>query len=322
MKLVISPSPHIRTSLNIPRLMYGVILALLPSLLWGIYYFHFRALLLVLSCIASTLITEAIWKGLQKKPLTLSDGSALLTGVLLAMTLPPYIPLWMAVLGGVVAISLGKEIFGGLGYNIFNPALVGRAFLMAAFPVYLTTWAVPLTRRGFSSWLSFDTITQATPLATTLPKFGGGGTYPLLNLLFGLHAGSMGETSALALLLGGLVLLLLGYIDYRIPAGCLVTVTLFSSISYLVKGNSPTPLFHLLSGGLLLGTFFMATDPVTTPITRKGRWIFGIGVGTLVMSIRLWGGYPEGVMYSILIMNSFTPLINRLTKPLPLGGNR
>ncbi len=317
-KLLIRTSPHIHSPITLSRLMYGVILALTPALLWGLYYFHLPALLLLLTCVSSTLITEALFRKVRGKEITLYDGSALLTGILLAMVLPPYLPLWMGALGGFIAISLGKEIFGGLGYNIFNPALVGRAFLSASFPVALTTWKVPLNH----SWFSVDTVTQATPLATTLPKFGGGGSYPLYKLILGLHGGCMGETCGLALLVGGLILLIFRIIDYRIPLSCLLTVLVFSTIFYLREDNFPSPLFHLFSGGLLLGAFFMATDPVTSPVTKKGRWIFGAGMGFLIVCIRLWGGYPEGVMYSILIMNAFTPLINRLTLPLPLGGKK
>ncbi|HEX68566.1 MAG TPA: RnfABCDGE type electron transport complex subunit D [bacterium] len=312
-KLKIAPAPFIHSPLSIPRLMYGVILCLLPALFWGIYYFKIQALYLILACVFGTLFTEFLFCKVRGKELTLKDGSALLTGILLAMVLPPYLPLWMGFLGGVVAIALGKEVFGGLGYNIFNPALVGRAFLMASFPQHLTTWKI--ARGGF---LHYDTITQATPLAQTLPKFGGKINYPLVKLLMGTHAGCLGEVPALLLIIGGLALLVFRLADYRIPLSCISTVAFLTGIFYL-KGLSPSPLFHLLSGGLLLGAFFMATDPVTTPYTPKGRWIFGIGMGVLVTSVRLFGGYPEGVMFSILVMNAFTPLINRLTKPLPLG---
>lgn len=318
MRLLVEPSPHIYSSISLQRMMYTVILCLLPSLFWGIYYFHIKALLLVITCSFSTIVTELIFKKIRGRPITISDGSALLTGILLAMTLPPYLPLWMGFLGGVIAISLGKEVFGGLGYNIFNPALVGRAFLMASFPVHLTTWELPTQ----TSWISVDTLTQATPLATTLPKFGGNGAYSLQKLFFGLHPGSLGEIFSLGLIIGGVLLIILRVADFRIPLSATLTLLLLSSIFYFTGKNYPSPLFHLLSGGFLLGTLFMATDPVTTPYTKKGRWIFGIGMGTLIVFIRLFGGYPEGVMYSILIMNAFTPLINRVTRPLPLGGRR
>ncbi len=310
-------SPHIHTSLSIPRLMYGVILSLLPALFWGIYYFRIRALYLLIACVAGTVLTEYIFCILRKKEITLGDGSAILTGILLAMVLPPYLPYWMGFLGGVVAVSLGKEVFGGLGYNIFNPALVGRAFLMISFPIHMTTWKVP---QGGNFFL-YDTVTQATPLAQGLPKFGGVNTYTLKALVWGFHPGSMGEVSGVLLLVGGLFLIFARIADYRIPLGSLVTVVFLTGVFYLL-GISPSPLFHLFSGGLLLGALFMATDPVTTPYTSRGRWIFGIGMGILVVSIRLWGGYPEGVMFSILIMNAFTPLINRLTLPSPLGMRR
>jgi len=317
-KLLVTTSPHIRSSLSLHKVMYTVILCLLPALFWGVYYFHIRALFLLITCSLSTVVTEVIFKKVRRKPVSIGDGSALLTGVLLAMVLPPYLPLWMAALGGFIAISLGKEVFGGLGYNIFNPALLGRAFLMASFPVQLTTWGIPAR----ASWVSVDAITQATPLATTLPKFSGNGIYPLQKLLFGLHPGSMGEVFSIGLIVGGLILIALRIADFRIPLAAILTLTILSSVFYFTGKNYPSPAFHLLAGGFLLGAFFMATDPVTTPYTKKGRWVFGVGMGALIVFIRLFGGYPEGVMYSILIMNSFTPLINRLTRPLPLGGKK
>ena len=317
MKLIVAPSPHIHSSLHLKKMMYFVILSLLPSLVWGIFFFHIRALFLTITCAVSTVLTEALIKKIRRKPITINDGSALLTGILLAMVLPPYLPLWMAALGGFIAISLGKEAFGGLGYNIFNPALIGRAFLAASFPVYLTTWRIPVKHL----WTSFDTITQATPLALTLQKFGGSGTYPLFKLLFGFHPGCMGEIFSIGLIVGGLFLIFLKIIDYRIPTSMILTVGILSFIFYIF-GKSPSPFFHLLSGGFLLGAFFMATDPVTTPYTKKGRWVFGMFAGLLIVLIRLFGGYPEGVMYSILIMNAFTPLINRTTKPIVYGGKK
>ncbi len=227
------------------------------------------------------------------------------------MILPPGVPLGTAALGAVIAIALGKQIFGGLGYNIFNPALVGRAFLMASFPVLLTTWVKPF---------SLDAVTKATPLG--LMKFQGTAT-PLLNLFLGQTAGSLGETSAVAILLGGAFLIWKGYIDWRIPAGYAFTVFLLGEFIHLINpAKFPSPFFQVLAGGLLLGAFFMATDPVTTPVTIKGRWIFGIGSGVLLIGIRIWGGLPEGVMYSILLMNMTVPLINRYTRPKPFGTRR
>ncbi len=306
---VISSFPHIFDKRNVPQIMWGVVLALLPAVAASIYFFRQRAVMLILACVFASVITEALFQKIRRKTLTLNDGSAVVTGLLLALVLPATLPLWMAVLGTVVAVSLGKQIFGGLGYNIFNPALIGRAFLMASFPVFLTTYCAPYT---------LDAISSATPLG--LMKFEGIFT-PLGNLFLGDVSGSLGETSSLALILGGLYLLYKKYIDWRIPLGLLSTVIVFTAIVWLVEpASNPSPLFHLFSGGLMLGVWFMATDPVTTPITKKGRWIFGAGCGVLLIIIRLWGGLPEGMMYSILLMNAFTPLINRYTKPRVFGG--
>ena len=305
---VISSFPHIFDKRNVPQIMWGVVLALLPAVAASIYFFRQRAVMLILACVFASVITEALFQKIRRKTLTLNDGSAVVTGLLLALVLPATLPLWMAVLGTVVAVSLGKQIFGGLGYNIFNPALIGRAFLMASFPVFLTTYCAPYT---------LDAISSATPLG--LMKFEGIFT-PLGNLFLGDVSGSLGETSSLALILGGLYLLYKKYIDWRIPLGLLSTVIVFTAIVWLVEpASNPSPLFHLFSGGLMLGVWFMATDPVTTPITKKGRWVFGIGCGLLLVIIRLYSGLPEGMMYSILLMNALTPLINRYTKPRAFG---
>ena len=329
--LNISVSPHVRDRATVSSIMWGVVVALLPATLWGIFYFQLRAVYLLATCTLTAMAAEFVVEKIRKQPLTIKDGSAFLTGLLLALVLPPTMPLWAAGFGSVVAIVLGKQVFGGLGYNIFNPALLGRAFLAAAFPVLTTTWKVPrvnslqiFSTGNWSSFFSPDAVTQATPLATTLPKFSSAGTVPvsLLDLFIGNTGGCLGEVSALALLVGGVYLLLRRYIDWRIPLSYLGMVVIVSSFSYYLGKDYPSPLFHLLAGGLMLGALFMATDPVTSPITKKGKWIFGAGAGLLTISIRLWGGYPEGVMYSILIMNAFAPLIDRLTRPLPLGGKK
>ena len=309
--LIISVSPHQKEKPSTPAVMRGVIYALIPAVIASIYYFKLRAFLLIIVCIAGTVFTEAIFQKLRRKPVTLYDGSALLTGLLLALVLPPTLPLWVGFLGAVMAIVIGKQIFGGLGHNIFNPALVGRAFLMASFPVMLTTWIKP----GL-----FDAVSTATPLS--MMKFDHSVTSTLY-LLLGNTGGSLGETCAVALILGGIFLIIKKYMDWRIPLSYLGTVFILSLILYLIKpGQYATPRFHLLSGGLMLGALFMATDPVTSPITKKGRYIFGIGCGVLVIIIRTWGGLPEGVMYSILLMNAFTPLINRYTVPVQFGGRK
>jgi len=298
-QFVISSSPHIRSEDTISKIMFTVLIALLPTTLAGIYFFRFEAVSVITAAILSCLITEAAIQKIRKKPVTLSDGSAFVTGLLLGLTLPPGLPLWIAVVGGFISIALGKMVFGGLGHNIFNPALVGRAFLLTTFPVYMTTWIQP-----------FDTITGATPLNLLAMEGIKTGYF---DLLVGRVGGSIGETSAILVLIGGLYLLYKGYIDWRIPVGYLGSVFLFT----LIIGQDP--IFHLLSGGLMLGAFFMATDMVTTPITKKGRWIFGICAGFILVIIRVYGGFPEGVLYSILFMNALTPLINRYTRSKVFG---
>jgi electron transport complex protein RnfD len=244
---------------------------------------------------------------IRRKPSSISDYSAALTGLLLGLSLPPSTKWYAATVGSIFAILVGKQIFGGVGQNIFNPALLGRAFLMAAYPSMLTTWVNPFT---------LDAVTQATPLA--LRKFDHI-IAPLGDLFLGRVSGSLGETSALCLILGGIYLLIRGIADWRLPVSIIVTATLVSSLFYSLDPLWGSPLFHLLSGGFMLGVFFMATDPVTTPVTKKGRYIFGIGCGILLMVIRYFSGLPEGVMYSILFMNALVPLINRYTQPLPFG---
>jgi electron transport complex protein RnfD len=309
--LTISISPHQKEKRTTAKWMRMVIYALIPTVIASIVYFKLRAFLLIVVCIAGATLSEAIFQKLRRKPVTLYDSSAILTGLLLALILPPSLPLWAGALGAVMAIVIGKQIFGGLGHNIFNPALVGRAFLMAAFPVMLTTWIKP----GL-----YDAVSTATPLA--IMKFDKVVT-PTLHLFLGNTAGSLGETSAIALILGGILLLVVKAIDWRISFTYLGTVAVLTGILFLVKpAQYATPWFHLFSGGLLIGALFMATDPVTSPITKKGRYIFGFGCGLLVVIIRTWGGLPEGVMYSILIMNAFTPLINRYTVPVQFGGGR
>lgn len=298
-KLVITSSPHIFDDDSVEKIMYGVIIALLPASIMGVYYFGLHALLLIVTCVITAVLTEALFQKARNYPVTIKDGSAVITGLLLALNLPPGLPAWMAVVGTVVAIILGKQIFGGLGHNPFNPALVGRAFLVASFPVAMTTWLSPV-----------DATTTATPLG--LMKLEGIPT-DYWSLFIGKIGGTIGETSALAILIGAGYLLYKGYIDWRIPLSYIGTVAVLTT----VFGRDP--IFHIFAGGLMLGAFFMATDMVTTPITKKGRWIFGIGAGILVVVIRLWGGYPEGVSYSILLMNGITPLLNRYTRPRVFG---
>ncbi len=327
-ELLLSSSPFLKQQEDTPAVMRQVIYSLLPAALAALWYFGISALMVMLTAVSFALLTEGVYNRLNHKKQTLHDGSALLTGLLLAMTLPPGIPLWMAALGSFVAIALGKLIFGGLGSNIFNPALVGRAFLQASFPVSLTTWVAAGSLRNFGDWRGpaftipfiqekVDVLTTATPLS--MMKFEGHLT-PLNQLFLGHSAGSLGETSALLLLLGGLYMVIRNYINWRIPVAIFAAVMVFAGGLHLLNPEKFAPFyFHLFSGGLMLGALFMATDPVSSPITHKGCWIFGIGIGFLVVLIRTFGGLPEGVMYAILLMNSVSPLLNRVTQPRIYG---
>lgn len=297
--LIVTSSPHIHSGESTSRIMLTVAAALLLPTIGSIYFFGSRALALVIVSSAAAIITEAIFQKLRNRPITIKDGSALVTGILLALNLPPGLPYWMVAVGSVVAISLGKQIYGGIGTNPFNPALIGRVFLMISFTGPMTTWINPV-----------DGTTGATPLS--LMKMQGVST-DYMKLFIGNVGGSLGETSALLIIIGGLLLIFKGYADWRIPVSYLGTVAVLS----LVLGRDP--IFHLLAGGLMLGAFFMATDMVTTPITKKGKIIFGIGAGFFTVLIRFFGGYPEGVSFSILLMNAFTPIINRFTVPRIYG---
>ena len=316
---IIKSSPHLRHPDSVPKIMLSVIISLLPAVAASVYFFRWRAVVLYLACLAGAILTEAVFLAVRKKPLsTLLDGSAVITGLLLAMTLPPSLRLDQAVIGAVVAIALGKQVFGGLGHNIFNPALVGRAFLQTAFPVAMTTWIPPVTK-------IINTATYATPLGNL--KFQNAVAQhtltPLKDLFWGNTGGCLGETSALALLIGALYLVARKTIDWKIPAGIILSLSVFTGIFWLARPDKyASPLFHLLSGGLIIGAFFMATDMVTSPITPRGTIIYALGIGFLVGLIRLFGGYPEGVMYSILLMNTVVPLLNRSTRPRLLGERR
>ncbi|MEE8377430.1 MAG: RnfABCDGE type electron transport complex subunit D [Candidatus Aminicenantaceae bacterium] len=317
--LLLESSPHFRDQDSVPKIMYAVILSLFPAVLASIYFFRWRALLLYACCIVGGLVTEALFLWIRKKPMnSLWDGSVIITGLLLAMTLPPELSLDSAVIGAVVAVGLGKHVFGGLGHNIFNPALVGRAFLQTAFPVAMTTWTAPAA-------LSVDAVTFATPLGNL--KFDAalleGTLTPVKDLFWGNVGGSLGETSAIALLIGAAFLFYKKAIDWKIPAGIILSLTVFTGIFWLIRPDTyATPLFHLMAGGMILGAFFMATDMVTSPITPRGTWIYALGIGLLVGLIRLFGGLAEGVMFSILFMNMFVPLLNRFSRPRILGEGR
>ena len=321
--LTVTASPHLKGGTSVPTIMWNVVASLVPLIVASAYFFGISALLIVLASVAGAFVTEHY---LGRRG-SLADGSAAITGILLGLTLPAGMPLWMAFLGGAISIGIGKLLFGGLGYNIFNPALLGRAFLQAAFPVAITTWPKLgqsfWTLRGDNFALPFagaravDAITAATPLG--LMKFEHEAT-SAWNLFIGNTGGSLGETSALLIIICGGYLALRRFLDWRIPASIIVTVAVFQGILHFISpekfANAP---FMLFSGGLMLGAVFMATDMVTAPVTKKGRWIFGIGIGAIVVVIRVWGGLPEGVMYAILLMNALVPFINRVTQPAPFG---
>lgn len=324
-RLHLTTAPFVRGVLSTQRVMFEVLMTLVLVVAAATWFFGIAALLMVLACILGAAVTEWAVASDRRGLATLRDGSALLTGALLALTLPPSMPLWMGFLGGVVSIGLGKAIWGGLGHNIFNPALVGRAFLQAAFPTVITTWEAPegafwdISASTLAAPLMHvDAVTTATPLG--LAKFEGE-TTALQPLLFGNIAGSLGETSAILLLLVGGYLAVRRVFDWRLPFATILSVGIFSGVLHMIDPAAyPSAEFMILSGGLLFAAVYMVTDPVTTPTTPRGAWIFGIGCGALVVLIRVWGGLPEGVMYAILLMNAVTPLIERYTQPRPFGG--
>ncbi|MFH1539843.1 MAG: RnfABCDGE type electron transport complex subunit D [bacterium] len=302
-RLTMSASPHIRAADDVPRIMRDVVTALAPAALGALYFFRLDALLVMLTCIVTAVITEYVCaKWIFGRRVTIDDWSAVIAGLLLAFCLPPGIPLWAAAIGSACAIFFGKMIFGGLGQNIFNPALVGRAILLASWPVSMTMWQSPV-----------DGVSAATPLG--IIKEGLEGVVPpsFFDLLVGNVAGSLGETSALLLLIGAAYLLYRGIISWHVPIPFIAVVVIGS----LFTGRDP--LYELLAGGLILGAFFMATDMVTSPLSRNGRVIFGFGCGLLTFLIRNFGGYPEGVCYAILIMNSTVPIIDRYTAQREFG---
>ncbi|TNF37133.1 MAG: RnfABCDGE type electron transport complex subunit D [Deltaproteobacteria bacterium] len=324
-ELVVSSPPFVRSGLSTPHVMREVILCALLVVAGAVWTFGIGALLTVAAATAGAVFAE--WLATRgRKPSPLTDWSAALTGILLGLTLPPTMPLWMAFLGGAVGIGLGKSIWGGLGQNLFNPALVGRAFLQAAFPTAITTWAPPVNGAIWTVWQSqlalpfmrgeVDVMSGATPLGAM--KFQAQPT-GLEDLFLGNVSGSLGETSAALLLAIGLWMAVRRLYDWRLPLATLLSVALLSGLLHLANPAWPGPLFELLSGGLLFAAVFMVTDPVTSPTTPRGAWIFGAGVGALVVLIRTFGGLPEGVMYAILLMNALVPHIERFTQPKPFG---
>ncbi|MEN8144277.1 MAG: RnfABCDGE type electron transport complex subunit D [Gemmatimonadota bacterium] len=325
-RLELTAPPHLAAPDTTRRIMWSVVASLVPVIAASIYFFGPSALLVIAAATLGALLTErAFGKGGS-----LGDGSAVITGLLLGLVLPAGIPLWMAFLGGAFGIGFGKLLFGGLGQNVFNPALLGRAFLQAAFPGAITTWPAPAQQWSALRGDNFafpllspnapDVLTEATPLG--LWKFEATPT-ELGSLMFGDTGGSLGETAGLLILVCGGYLALKNYLNWRIPLSIFVSVAAFSGVLHLLDaGRYPGPLFMLFSGGLILGAMYMATDLVTSPVTNSGAWIFGIGIGLLTVLIRTWGGLPEGVMYAILLMNALVPFINRATQPRVFGHGR
>jgi len=313
--IVITPAPHIHSGLTVRRVMSDVLISLLPASLAGVYFFGLHAAALIVVCVGFALLSEYIWQKYILKIKTessISDMSAAVTGLLLALTLPPSLPLWQAAVGSIFAIIFSKQIFGGLGHNPFNPALAGRAFLQIAWPLEMTSWTPPFAHGLWNIGENFHAVTSATPLAAL--KYHITDAVPTIKELFiGNVSGSLGETSALALLVGAFYLIYRRHIKLMIPLAYIATVAVLS----VVWGSDV--LYQLFSGGLILGAFFMATDPVTAPSTFTGGLIFGAGCGLLTSLIRFKGGFPEGVCFSILIMNVMVPLIDRWTIPKPFG---
>lgn len=312
-KMIVSGSPHIHTGDSVKRRMWSVVIALLPAVAYSVYVFGLGALIVILTSVLGCLLTEyVIQRYLIGGKSTISNGSAVITGLLLAMNLPSNLPVWIVLIGCVVAIGLGKYAFGGLGQNIFNPAILGRVFLLISFPQQMTSWPLPMVNR--------DVYLDATTGATILNKLKLNEMSPadvdLTATFMGQMGGSLGEISALALLLGGGYLLMKRIISWHIPVSIIATVAIFSMFAGI------NPLVSIMSGGVLLGAFFMATDYVTSPMTYNGMLLYGVMIGIITMVIRLWGAYPEGVSFAILIMNGFTPLINTYMRPRRFGERR
>ena len=340
--LIVSSSPHLSEPATSRRIMAEVIIGCGPAVLLAVFFFKILAVKVLFTCIFTAVATEYIFNVVRKKRQTAFDGSAIVAALILGLSLPPAIPFWAAMIGMIVSIAVAKMLFGGLGCNIFNPAMVGRAFLMACFGTMMTFWVLPnqVDYNGVKvddAGNSVVAVSQATPLkyakqpikdkakpVEELPEAQKAKAVTANNMLsdafWGKIGGSLGETSALAWLIGGIFLLLRGTITWHTPVGVLGSAALISGIAWLINGDVyANPLLHLCSGGLMMCAFFIATDPVSCPLTKKGRLIFGIGVGALTMLIRLIGGYPEGIMYAILLMNSVTPLIDSWTVPKPYG---
>ena len=307
---VVSGTPHVRSKESIQSIMRDVIIALIPATAAGIYFFGLQALILIAVSIIASVFFEWLYQKLLKKPVTISDLSAVVTGLLLAMNLPASAPIWVPIVGAAFAIIFAKQLFGGLGQNFINPALAGRAFLLASYPTEMTTWTAPV---GFSG---ADAVAVATPLATL--KTGAMPDASLTDVILGTNIGGcIGETCAIALIIGGIYLLVKHVISWRIPV--LYILTVFVLTAAIGRKGLRVPVYEIFTGGLMLGAFFMATDYASSPVTPKGQIIFAIGCGVITTLIRIFGGYPEGVSYSILIMNLAVPLIERFTEPKIFG---
>jgi len=346
MNSLLISSPHTHGGLSVSRVMWTVMLALTPATLFGFYRFGFPALFLFLVTCGSAVFFEAIALKWANKPLHfhLNDGSALLTGWLIAMTLPPFAPWWIGVVGGFIAIVIGKQVYGGLGQNLFNPAMVARIALLISFPVEMTTWVSPPSLFEMGSPSFFDSLqitfwgttfadgsTSATTLGYLKTELSRGiplsesllKTFSINELFWGNVSGSLGETSAILILIGGLGLILGGIITWHIPAAMLGTLALCAGIANGINPQKYLPLsYHLFAGSAMLGAFFIATDPVTSPISRAGQIVFGAGCGLLIFVIRSWAGYPEGVGFAVLLMNALTPLLDRWLRPRVYGRDR
>ena len=321
---IIAPSPHIKGDESIRKIMYGVIIALIPALIMSTIFFGIDSLKVTFAAITACVAFEyLIQKFILKVNPTINDGTAVITGILLAFNVPVGLPVWMIVLGSLVAIGIAKLSFGGLGQNPFNPALVGRVFLLISFPVQMTTWTAPVS--------AVDSFTGATPLGLLKEGLKSGKTLSevsdqlpgYFDMFWGNMSGSLGEISAIALLFGGIYMLWKKIITWHIPFAVLGSIALFQGTLWMINPERfIDPVFHLITGGAMLGALFMATDMVTSPMTSKGQLIFGIGIGVLTVCIRNFGAYPEGISFAILIMNGFTPLINARIKPKQFGGSK
>lgn len=322
--LTVSPSPHTKGEETIPKIMRTVIIAMIPAMIMSFIFFGLDSVKIMVAAIISCLLFEyAIQKYLLKVPTTIKDGSAVITAILLAFNVPSGLPVWLVVLGSLIAIGVAKLSFGGLGQNPFNPALVGRVFLLISFPVQMTTWKANIT--------ATDTFTGATPLGLLKEGLRNGKSLAQItsdtqlpgyfDMFWGDMSGSLGEISAIAILIGGIYLLWKKVITWHIPVAVLGSVFLFEGFLWiLAPGRFMDPIFHLITGGIMLGAFFMATDLTTSPMTPIGKLIFGVGIGIITICIRNFGAYPEGISFAILIMNGFTPMINARIKPKRFGG--